>query len=255
MPAGCGSSAVAVSSAPDGRPETLLVTVPESYYFTTVTLSGPVTFADGTTTRTVAGGEREQRLELAVPAGVTDGELTAELTATMPSTELTVLADDQYRDLLIAGQERTVDWATSAGFEIDAPTAPEEEVPDEETAPTGDDGAGDAPVDQDTPTGNDTDDGLGGPGSDTGAGNGVAGPDAEPAVRDRGAPVLGIVTDADAEQKLTATLEAFVLFDEQTTTSTEVVTETTMPQGLRPCRCWPWPTRRTPLPQPSWWSP
>lgn len=221
---------VAVSSAPDGRPETLLVTVPESYYFTTVTLSGPVTFADGTTTRTVAGGEREQRLELAVPAGVTDGELTAELTATMPSTELTVLADDQYRDLLIAGQERTVDWATSAGFEIDAPTAPEEEVPDEETAPTGDDGAGDAPVDQDTPTGND-DDGISDPGSDTGSRDGAAGPDAEPAVRDRGAPVLEIVTDADAEQKLTATLEAFVLFDEQTTTSTEVVTETTMTAG------------------------
>ncbi|MEB2526988.1 hypothetical protein CIK52_03525 [Kocuria rosea] len=227
---------VSVSFAPDGRPETLLVTVPESYYFTTVTLSGPVTFADGTTTRTVAGGEREQRLELAVPAGVTDGELTAELTATMPSTELTVLADDQYRDLLIAGQERTVDWTASAGFEIDAPTAPEEEVTDEETTPPDDDGTGDAPVDQDTPTGNDTDDdrdvdGISGPGSDTDSGDGATGPDAEPAVRDGGAPVLEVVTDAAAEQKLTATLEAFVLFDEQTTTSTEVVTETTMTAG------------------------
>lgn len=227
---------VSVSFEPDGRPDTLLVTMPEAYYATTVTLTGPVTFADGTTTQSFTGGDRERYLELAVPAGVTEGEFTADLTATMPSTELTVLADDQYRDLLIAGQERTVDWAASAGFEIDAPTAPEEEVPDEETTPPGDDGTGDAPVDQDTPTGHDTDDdedvdSVGAPGSDTDSGDGGAGPDAEPAVRDRGAPVLEIVTDADAEQKLTATLEAFVLFDEQTTTSTEVVTETTMTAG------------------------
>jgi hypothetical protein len=223
---------VSVSFEPDGRPDTLLVTMPEAYYATTVTLSGPVTFADGTRTQTFTGGDRDKYLELAVPAGVTEGELTADLTATMPSTELTVLADDQYRDLLIAGQERTVDWTASAGFEIDAPTAPEEEVLDEETTPPADDGTGDAPVDQDTPTGNDTDDdGIGAPGSDTDSGDGGAGPDAEPAVRERGAPVLEIVTDADAEQKLTATLEAFVLFDEQTTTSTEVVTETTMTAG------------------------
>ncbi|PWF87548.1 hypothetical protein [Kocuria rosea] len=224
---------VSVSFEPDGRPDTLLVTMPEAYYATTVTLSGPVTFADGTTTQTFTGGDRDKYLELAVPADATGGELTADLTATMPSTELTVLADDQYRDLLIAGQERTVDWAASAGFEIDAPTAPEE-VSDEETTPPDDDGTGDAPVDQDTPTGNDTDDdvdGIGGPGGDTDSGDGAAGPDAKPAVRDRGAPVLEIVTDADAEQRLTATLEAFVLFDEQTTTSTEVVTETTMTAG------------------------
>src|SRR5690606_13345312 len=48
---------VSVSSAPDGRPETLLVTMPEAYRATTVTLFGPVTFADGTTTRTVTGGD------------------------------------------------------------------------------------------------------------------------------------------------------------------------------------------------------
>ncbi|WP_336649832.1 hypothetical protein [Kocuria rosea] len=224
---------VSVSFEPDGRPDTLLVTMPEAYYATTVTLTGPVTFADGTTTQTFTGGDRDKYLELAVPAGVTEGEFTADLTATMPSTELTVLADDQYRDLLIAGQERTVDWTASAGFEIDAPTAPEEEVPVEETTPPDDDGTGDAPVDQDTPTGNDDEDvdSVGGPGSDTDSGDGSAGPDAEPAVRDGGAPILEVVTDAAAEQKLTATLEAFVLFDEQTTTSTEVVTETTMTAG------------------------
>lgn len=225
---------VSVSFAPDGRPDTLLVTMPEAYYATTVTLSGPVTFADGTTTQTFTGGDRDKHLGLAVPAGVTEGELTADLTATMPSTELTVLADDQYRDLLIAGQERTVDWTASAGFEIDAPTAPGAEIPVEETTPPDDDGTGDAPVDQDTSTGHDIDDdvdGIGGPGSDTDSGHGAAGPDAEPVVRDRGAPVLEIVTDAATEKKLTATLEAFVLFDEQTTTSTEVVTETTMTAG------------------------
>ncbi|WIG18107.1 hypothetical protein [Kocuria rosea] len=219
---------VSVSFEPDGRPDTLLVTMPEAYYATTVTLSGPVTFADGTTTQTFTGGDRDKYLELAVPAGVTEGELTADLTATMPLTELTVLADDQYRDLLIAGQERTVDWAASAGFEIDAPTAPEEETPVEETTPPDDDGTRDAPVDQDTPT---DVDGIGDPGTDTGSRDGAAGPDAEPVVRDDGAPVLEVVTDAAAEQKLTATLEAFVLFDEQTTTSTEAVTETTMTAG------------------------
>lgn len=227
---------VSVSFAPDGRPDTLLVTMPESYYATTVTLSGPVTFTDGTRTQSFTGGDRDKYLELAVPAGVTEGELTADLTATMPSTEITVLADDQYRDLLIAGQERTVDWTASAGFKIDAPTAPEDEVSDEETTPPDGDGTGDAPVDQGASTGNEADDdedddGIGGPGSDTDSGVGAAGPDAEPAVRDSGAPVLEIVTDAAAEQKLTATLEAFVLFDEQTTTSTEVVTETTMTAG------------------------
>lgn len=223
---------VSVSFEPDGRPDTLLVTMPEAYYATTVTLSGPVTFADGTTTQTFTGGDRDKYLDLAVPAGVTDGKFTADLTATMPSTELTVLADDQYRDLLIAGQERTVDWAASAGFEIDAPSAPEEEVLGEETTPPDDGGADGTPVDQDTPTGNDTDDdGIGGPGSDTGSGDGATGPDAEPAVQDGGAPVLESLSDADAEQNLTATLEAFVLFDEQTTTSTEVVTETTMTAG------------------------
>ncbi|NVC24186.1 hypothetical protein E7Z53_12155 [Kocuria salina] len=223
---------VSVSFAPDGRPGTLLVTMPEVYDATTVTLTGPVTFADGTRTQTFTGGDRDKHLELAVPAGVTAGELTADLAATMPSTELTVLTDDQYRDLLIAGQERTVDWTASAGFEIDAPTAPDEEISDEETTPLDDDGTGDAPVDQDTPTTNDIDDDVdGGPGSDTGSGDAATGPDAEPAVRNGGAPVLEIVTDADAEQRLTATLEAFVLFDEQATTSTEVVTETTMTAG------------------------
>ncbi|MCM3484463.1 hypothetical protein [Kocuria rosea] len=227
---------VSVSFAPDGRPDTLLVTMPEAYDATTVTLTGPVTFADGTTTQTFTGGDRNKHLGLAVPAGVTGGELIADLTATMPSTALTVLADDQYRDLLIAGQERTVDWTASAGFEIAAPTAPEDEVPDEGTTPPDDDGTGDAPVDQDTPIGNDTDDdGTGdtGTGNDAGSGNGATGPEAEPMARERDAPVLEIVTDADAdaEQKLTATLEAFVLFDEQTTTSTEVVTETTMTAG------------------------
>lgn len=228
---------ISVSYEPDGRPDTLLVTMPEAYYATTVTLSGPVTFADGTTTQTFTGGDRDKRLELAVPEGVTEGELTADLTATMPSTELTVLADEQYRDLFIAGQERTVDWAASAGFEIHVPTAPNEEVSDEETptpddhgtddAPD-DDGADDAPVDVDTKTDEDTESDLR---ADPGSGADAVGPDAEPTVRDRDVPVLEIVTDADAEQKLTATLEAFVLFDEQTTTSTEVVTETSMTAG------------------------
>lgn len=222
---------VSVSSAPDGRPDTLRVTMPEASYATTVTLSGSVTFADGTTTRTFTGGDRDQHLELAVPVGVTEGELTAELTATMPSAELTVLAHEQYRDLLIAGQERTVEWGVSTAFEFDTPAAPDE-VPGEETTSPDDDGTGDAPADQDIPTGNDIDDdGVGGSGSDTGSGSGAAGPAAGSAVRDRGAPLLEVVPDAAAEQKLTATLEAFVLFDEQTTTSTEVVTETTMTAG------------------------
>ncbi|MEX5297856.1 hypothetical protein RCG67_03635 [Kocuria sp. CPCC 205292] len=228
---------ISVSFEPDGRPDTLLVTMPEAYYATTVTLSGPVTFADGTTTQTFTGGERDKYLELAVPAGVTDGELTAELTATMPSTELTVLADEQYRDLLIAGQERTVDWGASAAFEIDAPAVPDEEVPDEETpAPIGedDDGVDDTPVDQDTSTDDDTAtdaDQNGDHGTGAGSGDGATGPDTEQVVRDRGPGVLEIVTDDVAEQKLTATLEAFVLFEEQTTTSTEVVTESTMTGG------------------------
>ncbi|WP_298585398.1 hypothetical protein [uncultured Kocuria sp.] len=229
---------ISVSFEPDGRPDTLLVTMPEAYHATTVTLSGPVTFADGTTTQTFTGGEHDKYLELAVPAGVTEGELTADLTATMPSTELTVLADEQYRDLLIAGQERTVDWGASAGFEIVAPTVPDEEVPDEETPSPADDGvddgSDDTPVDQDTPTDNDTDtdnDQNGDLGTDAGSGDGAAGPDTEQVVRDRDPGVLEIVTDDVAEQKLTATLEAFVLFEEQTTTSTEVVTETTMTGG------------------------
>ena len=99
--------------------------MPEAYTATTVTLSGPVTFADGTTTRTITGGDRDQYLDLAVPAGTTDGELEVDLSATMPSTELTVLADEQYRDLLIAGQERTVEWGARAGFAIDEAAAPD----------------------------------------------------------------------------------------------------------------------------------
>lgn len=224
---------ISVSFEPDGRPDTLLVQTPEAYYSTTVTLSGPVTFADGTTTQTLTGGDRDKYLELSVPTGVTEGELTADLTATMPSTELTVLAHEQYRDLLIAGQERTVDWGASAGFELDAPTVPGTDVPDGETAtPEVDDGADSAPVDRDAPTGNNTDNGQDGDhGTGTGSGDGVAGPDAGPAVRDHGAGVLEIVTDTASEQEFTATLEAFVLFEEQITTSTEVVTETTMTAG------------------------
>ncbi|MFF0989908.1 hypothetical protein [Kocuria nitroreducens] len=225
---------ISLSFAPDGRPDTLLVTMPEAYYATTVTLSGPVTFADGTRTQTFTGGDRDKYLELAVPEGVTEGELTADLTATMPSTELTVLADEQYRDLLIAGQERTVAWGASAVFTIDAPAVPDDEVSDEGTTTPDDDEADETPVDQDGPAGSDTDDdqtGEHGTGTGTGSGDGAAGPVAKPAVRDRDARVLQIVTDAGAEQKLTATLEAFVLFDEQTTTSTEVVTETTMSAG------------------------
>lgn len=222
---------VSVSSAPDGRPDTLRVTMPEAYYATTVTLSGPVTFADGTTTRTVTGGDRDQHLELAVPEGVAEGELIAELTATMPSTELTVLAHEQYRDLLIAGQERTVEWGASTAFEIDAPAAPDE-VPNEKTPTPDDDGTIDGPSGSGAPAGRDTDDDEhDGPAPGTDSGSGAAGPDAGSAVRDRGAPVLEVVPDDAAEQRLTATLEAFVLFDEQTTTSTEVVTETTMTAG------------------------
>ncbi|MFE7629980.1 hypothetical protein [Kocuria sp. NPDC057446] len=225
---------VSVSSAPDGRPDSLRVTMPEAYRATTVTLSGPLTFADGTTTRTVTGGDREQYLKLAVPAGVTEGEFTAELTATMPSTELTVLANEQYRDLLIAGQERTVEWGASAAFTIDAP-ATADQAPDGEAPIPDDAGTIDRPSGSGAPAGRDTDhdehDEHDGPAPGTDSDSGAAGPAAGAAVRGRGAPVVEIAPDAAAEQNLTATLEAFVLFDEQTTTSTEVVTEITMTAG------------------------
>ncbi|MFI7580527.1 hypothetical protein [Kocuria kalidii] len=238
---------ISVSFEPDGRPDTLLVRTPEAYYGTTVTLSGPVTFADGTRTRTFTGGDRDKLLELAVPAGVTEGELTADLTATMPSTELTVLADEQYRDLLIAGQQRTVSWGASAGFEIDDP---EDGASDDGSTTPDDDGAGDPPADHDDAAGhgtdNDTDSAPGNAtdsatdaehGGDFGAGTGSENPGGgavaipgDP-VRDQGAGVLEIVDDVPAEQDFSATLEAFVLFEEQTSTSTEVVTETTTAAG------------------------
>ncbi len=222
---------ISVSFAPDGRPDTLLVTMPEAYIATTVTLSGPVTFADGTTTRTITGGDRDQYLDLAVPAGITDGELEVDLSATMPSTELTVLADEQYRDLLIAGQERTVEWGARAGFAIDAAAVPDEETADEDTAAPDADGA---PAGQDVPAGNDTDnDSTGDPSAGPGPepDDAAGAPETGETVEDRDSGVLEIVTDTAAEEKFSATLEAFVLFEEQTSTSTEVVTETTVTAG------------------------
>jgi hypothetical protein len=235
---------ISVSFAPDGRPDTLLVRMPESYYSTTVTLSGPVTFDDGTTAQTFTGGDRDKSLELAVPAGVTEGEFTADLTATMPSTELTVLAHEQYRDLLVAGQERTLDWKASADFKIAAPTestrpestptapappmagavGPDDALSDSsdgDDSSNHDDETGPVPVTGNSSSGDRTD------------GKAITG--ANPGGnRDNhrnggGAPLVVDVPDT----RTTAVVEAFVLFDEQTSTSThtEIVTETTMTTG------------------------
>ncbi|MEX5301830.1 hypothetical protein [Kocuria sabuli] len=231
------SYTISVSFEPDGRPDTLLVQMPQAYYTTTVTLSGPVTFADGTTTRTFTGGDRDKYLELAVPAGVTEGEFTADLTATMPSTELTVLAHEQYRDLLIAGQERTLDWGASADFRIAAPsgstpTAPtppktgavdqDEALPDSsegDDSSSHDNDTGSAPVAGDSPSGDPVD----------GKAITVAIPGGNRDNRGTGGGDLLVVDAPDT--RTTAVVEAFVLFDEQTSTHTEVVTETTTTTG------------------------
>jgi hypothetical protein len=220
-----------LSFEPDGRPDRLLVQMPESYYAATVTLSGPVTFADGTTTQTFIGGDRDRYLELAVPAGVTEGELTADLTATMPSTELTVLADGQYRDLLIAGQDRTVSWGASAAFDIDAPTDP---APPTTGTADPDDALPDGGTEGNDSTGDDADPT---PAADDIMSSDPAGGGAMP-VADLGENRDGygsgrgnlLVPDI-VDTRTTAVVEAFVLFEEQTSTRTEVVTETTTTAG------------------------
>ena len=212
---------VSVSFESNGAPDRLQVQMPEAYYATTVTLSGPVTFADGTTTQTFTGGDRNKVLELAVPEGVTEGELTATLTATMPSTEPTVLADDEYRDLFIAGQDRTVTWSESAGFEVVAPVEPDNGAPGGDSEDPGDGAGAETPVDGGTADGGTVDGGTGGdagPGVDEGADNGTGAGDE--------------AADSDGvSQQTTALLGVSFLFEEQIVTETHVVTETTTAPG------------------------
>lgn len=215
--------AISVSFEPSGRPDTLLLQMPEIYFETTVTLSGPVTFADGTSSQTFTGGEQVKYVRLAVPAGVTEGELTASVAATMPSTELTVLADDEYRDLFIAGQDRTLTWSASAAFEVVESTAPDSDPPGEEIDEKIDAPEASAPADDHTGA-----DGSGSGDSDTG----VSGtPGADGFDRQRSTDASVVTTDVAAEPRTTALIEAFVLFEETTTTHTEVVTETTTTSG------------------------
>lgn len=172
-----------------GRPTALSVRLPEAADETTVTLEGPATFADGTTTATLTGEPRERTLELAVAEDVPEGELTAVLTTTVPSTELTVLADDEHRDLLIAGQRRPVTWSAGASFTVD--------VADEQA----DEPGPGAPAEVTGPAPGDA-----GPGGGARAGGDPAGP---------------------AEERTAAVVETVVQFREETETRTEVVTETT----------------------------
>jgi hypothetical protein len=227
------SYAISLAKAPDGSPERLLVRLPEVYDAATVTLSGPVTFADGTRERTVTGEEREQVMNLAVPAGTTEGELTATVTATTPATELTVLADDRYRDLLIAGQDRELSWSASAAFTIEEASAPGVSDPVEDGYESDDGGAEQTPgadpaADNGDTTGNsDAVDSADEPGpvpSEDGAA--WQGPMAEDgAAPERDVPV--VVVAPEAVQRVNATLDAFVLFEESTSTHTVTVTETT----------------------------
>ncbi|MGX5356962.1 hypothetical protein [Kocuria sp. KH4] len=227
------SYAISVDHAADGSPERLLVRLPEVHDTVTVALSGPVTFADGARELTVTDGEQEQVLDLAVPAGTTEGKLTATVTATTPSTELTVLADDRYRDLLIAGRDRALTWSASAAFtiaELPAPGAGEsagnEEQPDDgDTGPipgadpvAGDNGAAEEP----SAVGRDDD-----PRPEP-SGDGAVRP--EPVTESGAAPerdVPVVVVAPEVGQRVNATVDAFVLFEESTSTHTETVTETT----------------------------
>ncbi|MFF0943883.1 hypothetical protein ACFYE2_06605 [Kocuria sp. CPCC 205300] len=230
---------ISLSVEPDGRPDRLLVQMPESYYATTVTLSGPVTFVDGTTTQTFTGGDRNKYLELAVPAGITEGGLTVDLTATMPSTELIVLADGQYRDLLIAGQDRTISWGASAGFEIEASAEP---TPPTTDAADPDDALPDSIEDDDTTADKSdgttadttaaagpasvTDDDL--PGDPADGGTNLA---AIPHEDDPGSGGGDLLVANAPDTRTTAVVEAFVLFDERIETQTHVLTETTVTTG------------------------
>ncbi|MCM3688707.1 hypothetical protein [Kocuria rosea] len=231
-----------------GRPTHLTVQLPEIYEEVTVTLEGPVTFADGTATQHITGGPREQELELVVDEGATVGRITAELAATMPSTELVVLADDEHRDLFIAGQDRTVTWSADAAFAITESARPGDDVRDGQTpAPDGKNTS--TPADEGTDQHADGADETAGPGADGGAESDVdetAGSGADRSVRPVVEGPTGPVTDGDPDdgtglpwtvsenetgQKVTTSLEAFVLFEEQTSTHTEVVTETTTSLG------------------------
>ncbi|MHC5558542.1 hypothetical protein [Kocuria sp. U4B] len=227
------SYAISVAKAPDGSPDRLLVQLPEIYDTATVTLAGPVTFADGTRERTFTGGDRQQVLHLAVPAGTTEGELTATVAVTTPSTELTVLADDRYRDLLIAGQDSELNWSASAAFTIQETPDPDPGAPAGDQEEPDDGGAGSTP-------GADSTAGNGGTAEDRdivdGADEPQRGPaeDAvlrpDPAAGDDTVPeqhVPVVVVAPETVQRVDATLDAFVLFEESTSMHTETVTETT----------------------------
>ncbi|MGQ1796403.1 hypothetical protein ACT4S5_04580 [Kocuria oceani] len=227
------SYAISLAKAPDGTPDRLLVHLPEVYDAATVTLSGPVTFADGTRERTVTGEEREQVMDLAIPAGTTEGELTATVTATTPATQLTVLADDRYRDLLIAGQDRELSWSAGAAFTIEEASAPGISDPVEDGEEPDDGGAEQTPgadpaADDGGTTGNpdavDSSDEPGPVPSEDGAV--WQDPSAEDgAAPERDVPVVVVVPET--AQRVNATLDAFVLFEESTSTHTETATETT----------------------------
>ncbi|MCJ8503643.1 hypothetical protein MRU69_02025 [Kocuria flava] len=219
--------AISVDTAPDGSPERLLVELPEIAYATTVTLDGPVAFADGTRERTFRAESGRQVLDLAVPAGTTAGELAVTVTATTPTTELTVLVDEDYRDLFIAGRDRELSWSARTAFEIAAaPVVPAGDGADDDGAqPTA--GADPAPGEGGTAEDTDTTDGADAP-RDEPSGDGAARPapaDGSGAAPERSVPV--VVIAPEAAQRVQASLEAFVLFEESTSTHTETVTETT----------------------------
>ncbi|PLC12158.1 hypothetical protein AUQ48_07795 [Kocuria flava] len=219
--------AISVGTAPDGTPERLLVELPEIAYATTVVLDGPVTFADGARERTFHAESGRQVLDLAVPAGTTAGEIVVTVTATTPTTELTVLADDDYRDLFIAGQDRELSWSASTAFEIAAaPGVPAgDEADDDGAQPAA--GADPVPGESGTAENPETTDGTDAP-REGSSGDGAARPapaDGDGAVPERSVPV--VVIAPEAAQRVEASLEAFVLFEESTSTHTETVTETT----------------------------
>ncbi|MCD1146167.1 hypothetical protein LQU92_13125 [Kocuria sp. LUK] len=219
--------AISVDTAPDGSPERLLVELPEVSYATTVALDGPATFADGIRERSFGAESGRQVLDLAVPAGTTEGELTVTVTATTPTTELTVLAHDDYRDLFIAGQDRELSWSASTAFEIAAaPVVPAGDEADDgaaEPTPGADPTAGEGAAAENP----DTTDGTDAP-RDESSGDGAVRPsplDDGNAALERSVPV--VVVAPEAAQRVEASLEAFVLFEESTSTHTETVTETT----------------------------
>jgi hypothetical protein len=219
-----------------GRPTHLSIQMPEQLYEMTITLEGPVTFADGSQTMTFTGGAHEQKLELLVANGVTGGDFTATLMATMPSTELTVLPDDEYRDMLIAGQIRTVTWSDSATFKIGKPVDSVSGTPDKEKSAPGtgvgidtsvQDGAGDG-VDGSEAAGPGAGDGVdGSEAAGPGAGDGVDGSEAAgPGAGDGvdGSEAAGPPVDGNADKdpwKTPTIVEAFVLFQTETHTWTE----------------------------------